>query len=519
MNELVALSNELLFASIDPALPAEEQDAAAAAQREIADAAFASALGNFRRGTAKFVSLSNRLLGATAEFGGGSGRLDPLFSRVARLQAEFHDQEGMRTTWANAEEFEEDARDEIVVAPSDVQITIPGVPAGLTRLTGFDPVNARDFASLETEYLQFFLSADWRSADDQRAAKKFARAAAENKPLYEAVVTGSTIPWWFVAGIHLLESTFNFGTHLHNGDPLSRRTFRVPASRPEVGNPPFNWADSAHDAMEMKGYLSNANWSLARVLHRWEAYNGFGYRSRNVPTPYLWSFTTVYKRGKFVGDGVYNTNAVSQQCGAAAFLKALIETGAVAEVPGVEVFVEPPAEAAETAGVPVANLAAAAADKDAATIHIDGTVATNPDFQQFFAENLPEIKHFDWKEFLVKGGSHKGNQLNTDPPREKWPNVIPLVRVLEALRQRLGHPIVLTSVYRSPAYNAAIGGASSSQHTEFRAADFVVPGHGSPADWHAELHRMRVTEGLFSGGLGLYQDFVHIDIRGYNADW
>ena len=50
---------------------------------------------------------------------------------------------------------------------------------------------------------------------------------------------------------------------------------------------------------------------------------GFGYRSRDVATPYLWSYSQHYTKGRFVADHVFNPNAVSKQAGAAVLLKAL----------------------------------------------------------------------------------------------------------------------------------------------------------------------------------------------------
>jgi lysozyme family protein len=60
------------------------------------------------------------------------------------------------------------------------------------------------------------------------------------------------------------------------------------------------------------------------MLYLLEGYNGFGYRRRGVPTPYLWSFSNIYESGKFVLDGKFDPNAVSKQCGAALMLKAVL---------------------------------------------------------------------------------------------------------------------------------------------------------------------------------------------------
>jgi lysozyme family protein len=43
-----------------------------------------------------------------------------------------------------------------------------------------------------------------------------------------------------------------------------------------------------------------------------------------LPTPYLWSFSNNYEKGKFVADGHYDPEAVSKQCGAALMLKAIM---------------------------------------------------------------------------------------------------------------------------------------------------------------------------------------------------
>lgn len=148
---------------------------------------------------------------------------------------------------------------------------------------------------------------------------------------YESVGTKLSIPWYFIGVIHALEAGFNFRTHLHNGDSLKARTVQVPKGRPLVWNPPTDWESSAEDALRLENFQGQTDWSLERTLYRWELYNGFGYRSKKdasgkpVHTPYLWSFSNQYSKGKYVHDGAWDANYVSQQCGACAMLKRLIE--------------------------------------------------------------------------------------------------------------------------------------------------------------------------------------------------
>lgn len=48
--------------------------------------------------------------------------------------------------------------------------------------------------------------------------------------------------------------------------------------------------------------------------------------------------------------------------------------------------------------------------------------------------------------------------------------------ILDPLRERLGRPIRISSGYRSPQLNIAVGGSKTSQHCYGEAADIVVPG-------------------------------------------
>ena len=157
----------------------------------------------------------------------------------------------------------------------------------------------------------------------------YAEPIVRNRAVYEEVGAELEIPWWFVGVIHGLESAFDFDCHLHNGDPLTGRTVRVPKGRPETGTPPFTWTESAVDALRFQGLAGLDDWSVGAALDRLERYNGLGYRRRGVPSPYLWSFSGHYERGKYVADGRFDPEAVSKQCGGATLIRRLEDRGLV----------------------------------------------------------------------------------------------------------------------------------------------------------------------------------------------
>jgi lysozyme family protein len=148
-----------------------------------------------------------------------------------------------------------------------------------------------------------------------------------NKNRYEMVGSPLNIPWYFIGVIHSMESGLSFNGHLHNGDPLTSRTKHVPAGRPVKGNPPFTWEESASDALQFQKLDRWTDWSVPGLLYKLEDYNGWGYRTNHphVLSPYLWSFSNHYTKGKYIADGTWSETAVSRQCGAAVLLRRMAE--------------------------------------------------------------------------------------------------------------------------------------------------------------------------------------------------
>jgi uncharacterized protein YcbK (DUF882 family) len=119
-------------------------------------------------------------------------------------------------------------------------------------------------------------------------------------------------------------------------------------------------------------------------------------------------------------------------------------------------------------------------------------------------------KNFNKSEFESKDGS--------DMPNEVFYNIQKVANQLQFLRDYLGRSIVVNSAYRSPEHNAAIGGVKNSQHVLGKASDIVVNGFSTTEVYNA-IEELINKGDMLQGGLGLYNSFVHYDIRGTKARW
>lgn len=91
-------------------------------------------------------------------------------------------------------------------------------------------------------------------------------------------------------------------------------------------------------------------------------------------------------------------------------------------------------------------------------------------------------RHFSLDEFEVSETAARLGIDNRAPP-EVVNALMYTAQGLEVVRQALGgHPVIITSGYRSPELNRAVGGSASSQHTKGQAADIIVPAFGRPLE-------------------------------------
>ena len=143
------------------------------------------------------------------------------------------------------------------------------------------------------------------------------------KDRYQAVSARTEVPWPFIAVTHERESSQNWARSLAQGDPWNEASKHIPAGR----GPFKSWEDAAYDALvNCAPYAArNKDWSISGLLTRLERYNGIGYASRGLPSPYLWSGTDQYSKGKYVADGVFDPDEVDKQLGCAGLIMAMMQ--------------------------------------------------------------------------------------------------------------------------------------------------------------------------------------------------
>lgn len=146
----------------------------------------------------------------------------------------------------------------------------------------------------------------------------------KNKARYEKVSAETGVPAKLVAALHWRESTGDFGTYLHQGDPIGKKSVNEPK-----GILFDNWHDAAVDAIQQKqGIIDSTNMTaettdLESIATFAEAYNGLGYHNADRVSPYVYAGTDAYSRGKYVSDGKFSSSHVDQQLGVLAMMDSI----------------------------------------------------------------------------------------------------------------------------------------------------------------------------------------------------
>ena len=155
----------------------------------------------------------------------------------------------------------------------------------------------------------------------------FVRNWTANQARYAAVAARTGVPAALVAALHWRESTGDFGTYLHQGDPLGKPAVHVPNDIPVFDV----WEDAAVHALTMPDKASKREQlgidattrDGARLGTFAEIYNGLGYHYKGMASPYVWSGTSAYGKGKYVADGRFSAATKDRQNGVRVMLDAI----------------------------------------------------------------------------------------------------------------------------------------------------------------------------------------------------
>lgn len=122
-------------------------------------------------------------------------------------------------------------------------------------------------------------------------------------------------------------------------------------------------------------------------------------------------------------------------------------------------------------------------------------------------------EHFTVEEFARSSTADRLGIANR-VPAALLPNLRTLCEVvLEPLRAYAGKPIVISSGYRCPALNRAVGGASQSQHLRGEAADLHLPSIAEGRAWFSWLIDNTTFDQLIWEHDGRGTHWIHVSCK------
>lgn len=143
-----------------------------------------------------------------------------------------------------------------------------------------------------------------------------------------------------------------------------------------------------------------------------------------------------------------------------------------------------------------------------ATAMTTGTAVADTDkFYTGYPDNMPEwtAKHFEAREFASKGNGYVSVSKE-------------MIAALDRVRTAVGHSMHITSGYRDPAHNRAVGGATKSRHLLSDAVDINLNGLTS-LQRHALMWHL-LAEGFTSfGSYAHIPNMLHADMRPHARIW
>ena len=131
-----------------------------------------------------------------------------------------------------------------------------------------------------------------------------------------------------------------------------------------------------------------------------------------------------------------------------------------------------------------------------------------------FAPNFPLAE-------LIHSNTARERGINNAPTRDAQARLERLSHALQAVRNTINRPIPISSGYRNPVLNRAVGGVSNSRHLVGDAVDIRIAG------WNAQSVKALIDACIAAGfrGFGLGTNragavaFLHVDLRTAPTVW
>lgn len=142
----------------------------------------------------------------------------------------------------------------------------------------------------------------------------------------------------------------------------------------------------------------------------------------------------------------------------------------------------------------------AKAEKQAISDNVSDNVSDNgsPKTGTFW----DSIRYFRREEFRCKCGGKYCNGFPAEPDRQ-------LVELCDRIRSKIGKPLNINSGLRCPTWNQMQGGVATSNHQKGIAADLSG---AAPAELKSAAESIMGN----TGGLGLYNWGIHVDVGNYS---
>lgn len=149
--------------------------------------------------------------------------------------------------------------------------------------------------------------------------KQFYKVWTANKATYETVASATNVPALLIAALHYRESSGDFTTYLHQGDPLGAAAVNEPSDIPLFQAD--EWDKAAIHAISLKERsradlgITTTTTDMTALATFAERYNGFGYYNHGTASAYVFAGSSAYTGGKYVADHEFSETAVDGQLG------------------------------------------------------------------------------------------------------------------------------------------------------------------------------------------------------------